>query len=182
MGLVINCLMLTGLVVLAPIITRDKKAKLFVYIMLFWAFLLLFVCFSNLDGKEIKNNGSLSFSEQFKEISPKAFLTQDQREFCISEISRHEWNGRKFLKDAEERCWMFPDTSSRDKAKYCFSAAMAAAVPGTPMTRIIAGLLVLFGQYGLDCMDEIEAIEKDLMRSQYHFEMKEFFEVVLIHG
>lgn len=83
---------------------------------------------------------------------------------------------------AEESCWYLPEVSDSDKAKYCFTSAMAMAAPGTPMSKIIGVILVGLTNYGLDVLEGTEETEKWLMKAEYHFEMKEFFEGVLVNG
>ncbi|CCB85205.1 putative uncharacterized protein [Parachlamydia acanthamoebae UV-7] len=53
------------------------------------------------------------------------------------------------------------------------------AVPGSPQSKLIAAILNLLLQYGLDCLDEWEEIDEKLYRIKYHYEMAEFYQDVL---
>ncbi|EFB42177.1 MULTISPECIES: hypothetical protein [Parachlamydia] len=49
------------------------------------------------------------------------------------------------------------------------------AVPGSPQSKLIAAILNLLLQYGLDCLAEWEEIDEKLYWIKYHYEMAEFY-------
>lgn len=111
-----------------------------------------------------------------------AALNAEQRQYFVLEINHHEREAKAYLKKAEQTCWYFPTLDDQEKARYCFTSAMAMAAPGTPWSKIIAAVLVGITNYGLDVLEQSELTEEYLRKAEYHFEMKEFFEGVLING
>jgi hypothetical protein len=69
--------------------------------------------------------------------------------------------------------------TDREKARTCFTTFLAGVAPGTPMSRIVCCILAALANYGLACLDEWDYINSKLLLSQYHYEMKEFFEECL---
>lgn len=123
-----------------------------------------------------------SHSEALEYLRYQAPLNYDQREYFIRQVDHHERMGQHYYKKAEDSCMFLPALPDRDKARYCFTSAMAMAAPGTPMSKIISAILVALTQYGLDCLEQTEITENWLLKAEYHFEMKEFFEGVLVNG
>jgi hypothetical protein len=109
-------------------------------------------------------------------------LTHQERKFFMDKIKFHEENAVRTFKDAKEKCWWLPEIDDRKKARYCFTTFMAGIVPGHPLSVCVNMILVLLGNYGIDCLAEWEYIQNKLYWAQYHYEMKEFYEECLVKG
>jgi len=109
-------------------------------------------------------------------------LSKKDRQYYQEKIKFHRDNGDRTYRDAKNKCWWLPDLSDREKAKYCFSTAVALIAPNDPKSKLIGATLTLLLQYGLDCMDEWNYIQNKLHWSEYHYEMMEFYQEVLLKG
>lgn len=106
-------------------------------------------------------------------------LTSDQISFYRDKIEFHRQNAERTYNDAKEACWWLPNFDDRKKARYCFASAMAVVGSSSPMSKVIAYILYTLGEYGFACLDEWDYINNKLHWSQYHYEMKEFYEHIL---
>jgi len=114
-------------------------------------------------------------------VNPKV-LTHDQRVFYMAKMDFHEENAHRCYNDAKNRSWWLPDTTDRDKARYCFTAIGGLGSPGTPQAKLVRALVTLMLNYGLDCMDEWDYINNKLYWAEYHWDMYEFYANVLVNG
>jgi hypothetical protein len=119
---------------------------------------------------------------EIKIPSVSMYFTGDEVEDLIDKIEYHEAEGEKLFKCAKESCWYLPECSDKDKAKYCFQSLIATFPACTPMSKIVSAFLAFMAQYGMDCMDQWHKIQTLLMEAKYHYEMKEFYEEVLVKG
>lgn len=123
-----------------------------------------------------------TLQEDVYNLGYTAALNQEQRAYFVRQITYHEQTAKAYLEKAQKCCWYLPTTADKDVAKYCFTSAMAMAAPGTPWTKIVSAILVGLTNYGLDVLDEVDDIQHNLREAEYHYEMAEFFEGVLING
>lgn len=91
----------------------------------------------------------------------------------------HGKHGRKLYFMASDIVWYMPQTEDTELAKSAFLTAMAGIVPQSICTRLLAMTLTYLTQYGLDSMDKYKTVNNYLSRSQYHFEMYDFYEKVM---
>jgi len=135
---------------------------------------------------------ALSDKAQAIEIAPGVFafdlnkyegtLSPNERARYVDAINYNEQQAIACYDQAKIKCWWLPDLSDRNRAQYCFNSFMATLAASTPMSKCIHALISMLTNYGLDCLYEWNNINQLLLRSQYHYEMKEFYETVLIKG
>jgi hypothetical protein len=100
-------------------------------------------------------------------------------EYFKKELQFHKDNAIRTCAAAKERCWWLPKLDERKSARYCWTSAMAMAVPGTPEFKLGAVILNVLLEYGLDCSEEWNYIDNKLYWCKYHTEMVEFYEDIL---
>ncbi len=110
----------------------------------------------------------------------KRTLTYSARDHQPSREKISEWQkdydfhlkeGIRCYNEAKEKCWYLPDISERDKARYCFTTAVASIGNHTPCFRLVSMVTTLLLQYSLDSMSEWNSIQNKLYWSSYHFEL-----------
>jgi len=87
----------------------------------------------------------------------------------------HGYYMHKYYHEAEKKTWFLPEYDDIEKAKTCFSTAVATAVPPHNITKVIAIAIGLFTKYGLDCIDRYQEVSHLLNRSIYHADMYLFY-------
>jgi len=87
----------------------------------------------------------------------------------------HGYYMNKYYHEAEKKTWYLPEYDDIEKAKLCFSTAVATAVPPHNVTKIIGIAVGLFTKYGLDCIDRYQEVTDLLHRSIYHADMYLFY-------
>lgn len=195
----IEAALLTGAMFIGDIVANSKRGFLY-YFYLFIVFFGIIFLFSNkIHAEELgySYDGKKSFSKLQGSFLPDAkkeiemlrifkaqggfqfALSKKDRKFYQEKVKFHKENGEKAYRDAKKKCWWLPDTSDRDKAKYCFTTAISLIAPNNPKSKLMGAILTLLLQYGLDCMDEWNYIQNKLHLSEYHFEMMEFYQEVL---
>ena len=108
-------------------------------------------------------------------MAAKRRATASEKKLFSEKYQFHIVNAERTYNDAKDRSWWLPDIDDRQIARTCFNTIGALALPGTPQSRIVAGLISLMINYGLDCISEWEYINNKLYWSQYHYEMAEFY-------
>lgn len=104
------------------------------------------------------------------------------RRYILSQIDFHENEGKKHYYEAQRLCWYIPDLTQKETSLFCFSTVAGAAVPGLPMSRIVAATIVALTNYGVHCVSCWHDINEHLKQAQYHFEMAEWHGEALING
>src|SRR6185312_8024930 len=64
----------------------------------------------------------------------------------------HLKEGIRCYNHARDKCWYLPVIAERDKARYCFTSAIAAIGNHTPCFRLVSMISTMLMQYGLDTM------------------------------
>ena len=62
-----------------------------------------------------------------------------------------------------------------------YTNAGIMVISGDPRSKIITAIVNSLVQYGLDCCEEWEYINTKFYWAQYHYEMAEFYESLLLH-
>lgn len=169
----LKAIILTSTVFISHLVTKQKITK--------W-FILLYLL--------IGTSTYLLFAEECEEynfidwefLDPCAELTPKYRDELITKINFHEANGKRTYEDAKARCWYLPDMTDRKNARTCFTMLVHTFGGTTPMSKVVIAILAALDSYGIACLDEWDYIENKLNWSKYHYEMKEFYEMILIKG
>jgi len=109
-------------------------------------------------------------------------LSNIERQEFIKKVEFHDKWGKYNLDMAQNKCWWLPDVSDREKAQWCWVTFMGSVAGTTPPSKVVCGLLSFLTQYGLNCIDEWDEIKTLLNWAEYHYNMKEFYENVLVKG
>lgn len=134
---------------------------------------------------------SMGYGENWKPCSAseisylsrcKGYCTPELLDKYRKEFEFHSLNALRTYNDAKDRCWWLPNISHREKARYCFTSAIAAIGSPTPQTKLVATITNLLMNYGLDVMDEWNYINNKLYWSAYHFEMCDHYSSILDKG
>jgi hypothetical protein len=177
-----NILLLPSLLTLTIIALRKlnkQKPDYCIYALVFFSILIFDLLLpSKAKGVDFVPDAKMEIS-MMKEFD---MLTHQERKYYMDKIEFHDANGKRTYADAKNKCWFLPEVSDRDKARWCFSTFVAGIAAGTPMSKVVAMILNALANYGLNCIDEWEYIQNKLHWSEYHFEMKEWYENVLING
>lgn len=115
---------------------------------------------------------------KYIDLHPKA-PSREQKAKWQEEYEFHLFNAKRTYEDAKTKAWYMPNLSDREKAKYCFTSAIATMGSATLTTKLVVAVASLLAQYGLDCQDEYEYITTKLYWSQYHLEMCEHFQSLI---
>lgn len=171
-----------------------KKPKPIYYIILFIIFLCTTWFTHKLEGAEIFDDTSYSYETPCavpnakKEIAmlsqyfPLMALTASEKQFYAEKLNFHIANAERTFNDAKNKCWYLPEKTKRDAAKYCINSVACLLVPGSPYSKIIASLISMLKDVGVDMMDEWNYINNKLYWCHYHYEMVEFYLTVLEKG
>lgn len=104
-------------------------------------------------------------------------------EECVEKIEFHRQEAMRIFEEVKDRVWWMPNLTDREKARRMFNSIIPAILAQGGVTGKIAAVgLTLFGQYGIDCMDEYDWIENKWYWCTYHAEMADFYESCLIHA
>jgi hypothetical protein len=178
----IKSLIITGVIFITNLIFKTKL-NLSHYLILFLSIMGLSYFLSS------KCEASDQFAPSYYDVyydcynfNINAELTAQDRAYYVSKINEHEHNAKAHYEIARNKCWWLPDLSDRNKAKYCFTSVMSTVGANSYMSKLICSLITMLTQYGLDCIDEWNTINTNLLWSQYNYKMKEFYENVLING
>jgi hypothetical protein len=109
-------------------------------------------------------------------------ISPEKRQELMRKAKYHTKMAAQTLQAANAKCCLLPEGSYRDYARYCFSTFMCGMIPGTPMSKMISILIASLTSYGIGVMNEWQEIQSLLLESQYHYEMKEFYELCLIEA
>lgn len=109
-------------------------------------------------------------------------LSDNERKLCVQQMDKCERMGKYHYNLAKDRSWWLPNISDRDKARHCFTGAVANLATFTPQSKIIAAIAWFMTSYGLACLDEWNYINDNLMQSQAWWESYEFYKSALDRG
>jgi len=183
MNIYIQAIIITGGFFIANIISKQKHI-VWNYIGIFFFVLgILFLSSSKAEAAPFKPNASIeieTFNHAF--FGKNAALTRENKQYYTDKIEFHKSNGERTFKDAKNKCWYLPGLTDRQNARYCFTSAGASLYPGTPQSKLVKVIITTLIQYGVDCISEWEYIDNKLYWAQYHFEMMEFYEEVIVKG
>lgn len=126
-------------------------------------------------------NAQLEIQALSKYFEQRECLTQDQTSYYQEKIKFHLENTESCYKEAKDKCWWLPDLDYRERAKECFNAAMATFGTSDPKSKLVLGVLTLLTQYGIDCCNEWDFIHNKLHWAEYHYELMEFYQSVIIY-
>ena len=110
-------------------------------------------------------------AKRFKYENKTQAPSRAQKEKYKEQYDFHLFNGIRTYEDAKSKCWYLPNINDREKAKYCFTSAIATIGSSSPTAKLVVAISSLLTQYGIDCLSEWEYIENKLYWSNYHFEM-----------
>lgn len=102
-------------------------------------------------------------------------------EECVEKIEFHKSEGRRIYDEVKDRCWWLPQLDERQKARRVFSLIVPVVASSGITGKVAAAAWTLFGQYGLDCMEEWDWIQNKWHWFEYHAEKADFYERYLIH-
>jgi hypothetical protein len=106
-------------------------------------------------------------------------LSQEDIKLYQDKVKYHTNMGKTLYEYTKRKVWWLPSVSNKEKARYCYTTAIATLGAGSPYSKIVAVTLSLLLQYGLDCIDEWDEISEKFYWMKYHFEMAEFYQDVL---
>lgn len=129
-----------------------------------------------IDYEKYFDDYEYSLKRELKNMS----LSYNQRQTYVRLINEHEKFAKSNLEEAKQKCAWLPSMDDRSKAQHCFTTIMATITNTTPMSKIIGALASMLTIYGINVLYEWNEIQTLLGYSQYHYEMKEFYEQVLI--
>ncbi len=109
-------------------------------------------------------------------------LTPEQQKEYKKKSDFHLREADRCYKEAQKLCWYLPDRDDRDTADNCFKYAVSLLLPGTPLAKAAGFVLILAGDYALDCINEWRKIETKLREAQYHYEMYEHYLNIQLKG
>lgn len=193
MDIILRSLVVPVAIFLGNVICKQKH-RILVYVLTFLTMLLFQIFyFSKAEATEITPPISheqvikvyyeqflSDCSKEYERENRKMSLNYTQRQEYMRLCEEHEYYGKLNLSQAKEKCCLFPRVEDRNMAEYCFNTILATISQSTPMSRIVAAIISMFGTYGLNVMREWNEINTHLNYAQYHYEMKEFYEMVLI--
>ena len=131
-----------------------------------------FFTMSILYGKDYVHKPSTGLHyelEQIKNINMLRTLSKIDRENYQEAYEMHAWNAKRNWDNAKNACWILPNISHRNKAKYVWVSTISAFAASEPKAKIVAALLTALAQYGLDCIDEWGYIDEQLEWCEYHY-------------
>ena len=143
------------------------QSAVIIILLFLGAFFLLRSLNANEDDWLIASKRIFTYTENPRAKPP----SREQLAAWQKEFDFHLDNGIRTYNEAKDKCWYLPDISDRDKARYCFTSAIATIGSYTPSTKLIACVTSLLLQYGLDAMDEWNYIQNKLYWSAYHFDL-----------
>jgi hypothetical protein len=103
-------------------------------------------------------------------------------EECVQKIEFHKGESQRIYEEVKDRCWWLPTLDDRQKARRMFQLIIPAVSACGITGKIVATGYTLFGQYGLDCLDEWDWIQNKWHWLEYHADQSEFYERYLIHS
>lgn len=103
-------------------------------------------------------------------------------EECVQKIEFHKGESQRIYDEVKNRCWWLPKLDERQKARRMFELIVPVVAASGLHGKILATMYVMFGQYGLDCMDEWDWIETKFHWLEYHVDQAEFYERYLVHS
>lgn len=113
---------------------------------------------------------------------PDMKLDQYQVKKFMDLCDYHEKKAKKYLKRAEDICWWMPDLDAREKGQCCIRAIVASIGGTTPVSKMVLSLLSLFETYTEAALGDWYELQDNLLEANYHFEMLEFYQEVLVKG
>jgi hypothetical protein len=109
-------------------------------------------------------------------------LTGQERQYYHDKAEFHKKEGERCFQDAKDMCWYLPHIDDRTMARNCFTTAFSMVGSMTPQTRIVVLVGKLMMDYGLEALNEWDAINTKLYWAQYHFEMYDFYSDLVAHA
>ena len=116
------------------------------------------------------------YNLEFRHVNGKYLPSRSEKAKWQEAYENHMFHAKRTYEDAKEKCWYLPRVNDRDKARYCFTTAIATVGSTSPTGRLVAAVTTFLVQYGLDSMDEWDYIQEKLHWSEYHFDMCDHYQ------
>ena len=165
----------TSFIIIVHILLRTKFTKWLIAFFIFFFFMNYYLESTEYDEDYFEPIGWEYFDRD-------VVLTPQQRAEFVEKMNFHEANAKRTYEDAKARCWWLPNVTDRANARHCFGVLMLSFTASNPQSKAIIMLLAALERYGAAVMDEWDYIENKLNWSKFHYEMKEFYEHILING
>lgn len=165
----------TSVMIIASIFFRTKFTKWMIVFFIFFFGMTYYLESTEYDEDDFE-------PINWEHFDQNAQLTSKQRAEYVEKINFHEANAKRTYEDAKSRCWWLPEMDARVSARNCINIFIASFCTNHPMSKAVAMLVCLLDKYAVSCNDEWDYINMKLRWSEYHWEMKEFYEMLLIKG
>jgi len=127
----------------------------------------------------------LESSPYDKYFDKECVLTNSQRKEYKSKMD-DEWHLAVIdYVDAEDACWYWPRMNNHQKAENCMTAAwgtIASLCGSDPRSKVVGALIATLSTYGYCAMKEWNYVERKLRSCEAHFELYDFYMLVLEKG
>lgn len=166
MNPVANSLILTSMLIVVDIFSGAKK-RISTYLLIFMLSLGI--------GYACRAHADIAKYEYL--ISPSEPDYVDPKLPIWKKFLLHVKFAQSNYKEAEDYVWwhISDKYSDNEKAKLCFESVLVGVVPPHPLGKAIGITLLLFKEYGLDCMERYNYVTRLLHKAEYHVEMYEFY-------
>ena len=158
---------ITLIVVLASI-WEDKKPNYFMYVLVFLAtFMLSYATMGHSSEFNPRYNWAtyVDHSEN----------NSENYEWYEETIWTHLSLAEECMIEAKEISIFLPDTTDREKARYCLTVLMAGFCPNTPQIKITAMAVAFLADYIPACTEEFQRVVYLIEKAHYHTEMAIFY-------
>jgi hypothetical protein len=114
-------------------------------------------------------------------FNPEYLINQGDEDYVNPALSmdkkcsHHAYWMKTYYWKAKDITWYLPNYDDQEKAKLCYSTAVALAVPPNNIAKVIVVAAGLFTKYGLDCIESFHEVSHLVHRAAYHAEMYEFY-------
>jgi hypothetical protein len=177
---ILKAIILTFSLLTAGIITK-KMLKPYQYIFAFLFYILIILMFdSKLHAAVLQSRVEIKHLElaNIRLIS----ISKEDKRFYRDKVKFHKENAERCYNDAKDRCFLIPDFDDRRNAEFCLVTAGTLLLANDPRSKIIAITIDLLIYYGLNMIDEWNYIQNKLHWAEYHMEMMEFYQSVLVNA
>jgi len=120
-------------------------------------------------------DGQLHSEDQQKNNHHKSIAYYEKKSL------EHGKKGREYWKKAHDLKILFPCVDNRERAKDFLAAGVATSMtPGNPMSKMIAGIIILATQQMRYVLEEWDKFFHYLHKSEHHFALAEFYSEVCV--
>ncbi len=174
-----NSFIITSIVIIADIFTSGKKllTKYFIIFFLVLGMGYTYRAHADVNSSNILTEYHVGFHNIEYLISPNDPDYVDPRLPVWKKFMLHIKFAKSNYDEAEDYVWwhISDKYDDKEKAKLCFEAVLCGGLPIHPLGKAIGITLLLFKEYGLDCIDRYAYVNHLLNKAAYHVEMYEFY-------